>query len=406
MATRHRSLDTMRVLHVIPAIATRYGGPSAAVIGMCQSLRAAGINAVIVTTDADGTGRLPVEIGTLGRFRDVPTIFFRRQATESFKWSIALASWLKAHVSEFDLVHVHAVFSHSSIAAGRACRAAGVPYIIRPLGTLDPWSLDRHPRRKQLLLALGGRRFLAGAHGIHYTTVAERQLAEQRLPWLPAGCVVPLGIDEEFFASSDSARPRETPILVSMCRLHPKKRLELLIDAFHRVTASGPFTSWRLDIVGDGDADYVRRLQEAAAAGPAAARIEFRGWLSGEARRDLLAASTLFALPSNQENFGLALVEGMAMGLPAIVTPGVNLADDILAAKAGWVCEGTIASLSDALRIAMTNQDMLENHGRCARDLAGRFRWSSVADGLRTLYEQTLRGPVSTPNDVPVAAPS
>jgi glycosyltransferase involved in cell wall biosynthesis len=389
----------MRVLHVIPAVAAQYGGPSVAVIGMCRALRATAIDAVIATTDADGSRRLPVDTGIITEHLEVPTIFFRRQATESFKWSTALASWLDAHVREFDLVHVHAVFSHSSLAAGRACRAANVPYIVRPLGSLDPWSLDRHPRRKQLLMAFGARRFLAGARAMHYTTDAERRLAGQRLAWLPQGHVVPLAIDDEFFAAQELPRRRETPVLVSMCRLHPKKGIELLIDAFHRVSAIESLAPWRLVIVGDGDPDYVGRLRTAAAAGPAAARIEFKGWLSGTARREQLRNATLFVLPSQQENFGIALVEAMASALPAVVTPAVNLADDLVAADAGWVCDADVASLSQTLRVAMDNPGLLERRGQRARDLANRFTWPSVADELRMLYEKVLGRRVALAHD-------
>src|SRR5215469_17035291 len=103
---------------------------------MCRAILEAGSDALVVTTDADGRGRLDVPLGTITAFEGVPTIFFRRQATESLKWSAPLAAWLRAHVAEYDVVHAHAVFSHAPLAAARACRAAGVPYIVRPLGTL------------------------------------------------------------------------------------------------------------------------------------------------------------------------------------------------------------------------------------------------------------------------------
>ena len=393
----------MRVLHVIPAVAAQYGGPSQAVIGMCHALRAAGIETVIATTDADGTSRLPVETGAIIPYRDVPTIFFRRQATESFKWSAPLATWLNANVQQFDVVHVHAVFSHSSIAAGRACRATGVPYIVRPLGTLDPWSLDQHPRRKQLLLAFGGRRFLAGARAMHYTTAEEQQLAEQRLPWLPAGHVVPLGIDHGFFPTATVGCQR-MPLVIAMCRLDPKKGLDLLIEAFHRAIDSAPLTSWQLVIVGDGDAEYVRKLKLLAQNGPARAQIEFRGWLAGEERHELLRSASLFAMPSKQENFGLALVEAMASGLPVVVTRGVNLANDIAAAGAGWIADSHLVRLAETLRTAMTSGQLLEDRGRNAREFAGRFTWSSVAEALQSLYQHAVVGAVaSTRSRLPLA---
>jgi len=108
-----------------------------------------------------------VPTGQIESYAGVPTIFFPRVASESFKWSAPLEAWLRERVSDFDLVHVHAVFSHSSLAAARACRAAHVPYLVRPLGTLDPWSLNHHRLRKQLLFGLGVRRMLAGAAALH-----------------------------------------------------------------------------------------------------------------------------------------------------------------------------------------------------------------------------------------------
>src|SRR5216683_7337951 len=128
----------MRVLHVIPSVAPRYGGPSNAVLAMCRALGRKGVDVLIATTDADGEGRLPVEHGRVTSYGGTPAIFFPRQWSEAFKYSHPLAHWLDQHVADFDAVHVHAVFSHACLAAGQACRRAGVPYVVRPLGTLDP----------------------------------------------------------------------------------------------------------------------------------------------------------------------------------------------------------------------------------------------------------------------------
>src|SRR5690606_18810591 len=111
-------------------------------------------------------------------------LFFRRVASTAFKWSPALAAWVGTHAGEYDIVDIHAVFSHASIAAGRGSRRAVVPYVVRPHGALDPWSLDRKSWRKRAVLAAGGRRLLAGAARMQYTTSAEQQLAERALPWL------------------------------------------------------------------------------------------------------------------------------------------------------------------------------------------------------------------------------
>src|SRR4029079_11017995 len=102
-----------RILHVVPSLAPRYGGPSAATLGICRALAAAGTRTLIATTDADGPGRLPASLGDVTTYEGLDTVFFPRQISESFKWSSPLARWVRHHATAFDLVHVHAVFSHS-----------------------------------------------------------------------------------------------------------------------------------------------------------------------------------------------------------------------------------------------------------------------------------------------------
>ena len=375
-----------RVLQVIPAIAPRYGGPSVAVLGMGRALRAARVWTVVATTDADGPGHLDVPLGEIVAHDDVPSIFFRRLYSESFKWSPGLARWLMAHVAEFDLVHVHGVFSHVLIATARACRVRGVPYIVRPLGTLDPWSLARHGWRKQVLLRGWGRRAIAGAAAMHFTSDEERRLATTTLPWLPPGEVVPLGVEDGLFAGVGNGReaPGASPYILSLARLDPKKGINRLIGAFHEATGRGGCRDWRLVIAGDGEPGYVQALQALAQAGPAAPRIAFEGWVTGDARRALIQQASVFALPSSQENFGIGVVEAMAAGVPVIVSPGVNLALEIEAAEAGWVARAE--TLAESLAAVCASPAEIRARGAAARQWAEQYRWPRVTRALLDLY--------------------
>src|SRR4029453_13437049 len=185
-----------RILHVLPAVAPRYGGPSVAILGMCRALDAAGYETLLATTDADGPSRLAVTLERPQSYEGIRTIFFRGHLSESYKGSRGLGGWLRAHVPEFNLVHIHAVFSHSSILAGPICRKAGVPYIVRPRGPLDPWSVGGKRLRKRVLIELGAGDLLSGAAAIHYTSAEEQRLAESIFPSLPQGVVVPNGFPE------------------------------------------------------------------------------------------------------------------------------------------------------------------------------------------------------------------
>jgi glycosyltransferase involved in cell wall biosynthesis len=360
---------------------------------MSRALRRAGVDALIVATDADGPTRLPLPNGVPVSFQDVPVIAFRRVGGEAFKWSRGLSAWLARHVIDFDVVHVHAVFSHASWAACRAARRASVPFIVRPLGTLDAWSLARHRLRKRALFAMGLATDLRAAAFVHYTSDAERRSAEAALPWLPAGGVIPLGIDDACF--DVGAEPADPPCVLMLSRLDPKKGIDIVIDAFHQLPNA--CDRWRLVIAGIGAPAYAAYLRAKAEAGRAAERISFAGWIEGTARLHALRSASLMALASQQENFGLAIVEGLAAGVPAIVTPGVDLAGAIVTAGAGWLAERTSASLADALTTAMIDADDRRRRGAAARAFAAHFRWDAVARQLTDLYDRLVsaRGSVS-----------
>ena len=124
---------------------------------MCHALQDEGLEPVIATTDADGAGRLQVECGKPVPFHQIPTLFFPRQWSEALKFSYPLARWLDDNISQFDVVHIHAVFSHACLAAARSCRRHRVPCIVRPLGTLDPVEPAPEAVSQTALLATGGQ---------------------------------------------------------------------------------------------------------------------------------------------------------------------------------------------------------------------------------------------------------
>lgn len=386
-------MPALKVLHVIPAVAPRYGGPSRAIFEMCRAVRASGAEVMVATTDADGSAHLAVQIGIPLDFQGTETIFFPRQLSERFGYSYPLASWLKSNVASFDVVHIHAVFSHPCLAAARACRRHRVPYIIRPLGSLDPWSLSQKGGRKRLLWHAGVKRMLKGAAAIHYTTAEEQRQAET-VGGLPRGVVIPLGIDVENFENTGNRSTfgqtvpllGANPYVIVLSRLHPKKNLESLIKAFLSVCAVDRFQNWRLLIAGDGEADYVASLKRQAGGEE---RIIFAGWLSGENRRSALRGAALLALPSFQENFGLCVTEGLADGVPAIVSRHVNLAGDIEAVGAGWVTGLEPHEIEKTLKNAMDDAGERRRRGVAGREFVVRnFGWPKIATELLMLYQQ------------------
>ena len=375
-----------------------------AVVPMCHALMGLGVEPLIVTTDADGDGRLDVPLGERTTWKEVPAIFFERNFSEAFKYSSALASWLRAHVASFDVVHIHAVLSHACLAAAAACRANAVPFVVRPLGTLAPWSLSQKPLRKRLMLMLGGRAAIVNAGAVHCTSEDERRGIMQAFPAAHA-VVIPLGLDDDYLAAPEAdwtERHRDRYVL-AISRLHPKKNLEMLIDAFLRV-ASARSERWRLVIAGDGDSHYVQQLQTRAGRGVADGLVSFPGWVEGARKHALLQGASLFALASFHENFGVSVLEALACGVPALVSSNVDLAAVIQQANAGWVVAPDANSIARGFSEALSNADERASRGRSARTVARRFAWPGIADELVTLYRGLMAG--RAPAGDPVLSPA
>jgi glycosyltransferase involved in cell wall biosynthesis len=374
----------MRVLHVIPSVAERSGGPATAILPMCRALVD---EAAEVTLVATNEGLTETSTDRFVDYKGVPAHFFPAQLGASFKYSRPLAVWLKHNLHDFDVVHIHAVFNHPSLAAARACRTIGVPYVVRPLGTLDPWSMRQKPVRKRVFWLVSGRKMLQHSAAVHYTAQAEKESTEKYLR-MNHGRVIPLGVETasvapasklaEWFSTLDSQ-----PYVLVLSRLDPKKGLDLLIEAFVSLVRRPQFAGWRLVIAGDGPREYVAMLKEKAANSH---RIVFTGWVEGEQKEALLRNASLLALPSRHENFGFCVVEAMARGVPVLLSPQVNLAREIGKADAGWVIERD--ELTSGLAAALADKGERARRGQAAYVLAQRYSWKKTAADLIDLYNE------------------
>src|SRR6185369_13425773 len=240
----------MKVLHVIPSVDERSGGPATAIVPMCRALMQQGVEVSLLSTTA---GLSPEVVqGEVVDHRGVPAIFFQSQLGESFKYSRPLSSWLRSNIQNFGVAHIHAVFNHSSVAAAHVCQKARVPYVVRPLGTLDPWSMTQKSLRKRLFWQISGKGILDNAAAVHYTSEAEKLTTESSLG-LNHGRVIPLGV--ETAVSNSNGRLARDPYVLVLSRLHPKKGLDVLIDAFRSLVRKPQFSQWRLVIAGDGPSE-------------------------------------------------------------------------------------------------------------------------------------------------------
>jgi glycosyltransferase involved in cell wall biosynthesis len=239
------------------------------------------------------------------------------------------------------------------------------------------------------MLALIERRNLAAAAALHVTTAAERQQTEALA--LPAPCLqIPLGVPLPPplpQAPIDAAAPRR---LLFLSRLHRKKQLEHLLQALALLRTADPQLRWQLQIAGEGEPAYVAALQQQAARLGLGDAIAWLGFVEGEAKWQLLRQADWFVLPSASENFGIAVVEALAVGTPVLISPEVALAPEVAAARAGLVCSALPEPLAEGLAAALRHPD--PDWGLRARALAAEhYSWPVIARRFIAAYGALVR---------------
>lgn len=380
----------MRVIHVISSLAPALGGPSKACIEMSRAVAARGHAVEVYTTDFGLEGRVRAD-GSPTPDGAATVRYFPVQRPRALKPSWPLYAALARDLPAADVVHLHSLYLFHDWAAGRICRRAGVPYIVRPHGTLDPYIWRRHRARKRVMEWAFQDRVLRHAAAIHYTTEEEMRLATPHAQGAP-GVVVPLGVqlsDYDSLPSPDRflARHPETRgkrIVLFLGRLHEKKGLDILAASFGRIARA--FPDAHLVLAGPDDGIGTRLdgwLRDADIEN----RTTRTGMLEGEDKRAALAAASLFVLPSYSENFGIAVLEAMAAGLPVAISDQVNLWREVESGGAGLVSPCNADAFAGALERLLGDPAAARRMGEAGHVLAReKFTWPRIAVVLEDLY--------------------
>ena len=381
----------MRVLHVIPTVSSAYGGPSVAVKAMTKALAERGHDVVVATTDAadDRGGRLDVPLDQPQVLDRVAFHYFPVSLTGRWMFSLPLTKWLAREVGTFDVVHSHGMFQYPTIPACRISRWRDVPYIIRPLGMLDSWSLSQRSWKKRPYLALIENSHIRHAAALHATSEAEaahvRATSARRVE------VIPLGVDAPNVDSRPPA-PTDSPMrLLFLSRIHPKKGIPVLLEAVRLARAAGA----RLDvtIAGAGDPEYESELRALSRKLGIEDIVSWPGHVEGTAKENLIAAADVFVLPSSQENFGIAVAEALAGGVPVLVSREVAIGAEAAAAGAGHALPIDAMEFSRAIVRYSGDPVARAAAGRSAASFARKaYSWQTCAERVEALYHDVIEG--------------
>jgi glycosyltransferase involved in cell wall biosynthesis len=380
----------MKVLNVIPSVSPLRGGPSRAIVDMecALSLRGIAVTTVATNDDGDNDRALAVPCGVPIKEENATRWYFPK-TTNFYTTSVGLGRWLPNNIVNYDLIHVHALFSFAPVVAAYLARLKRIPYVVRPLGALSPYGMTkRRSLLKRLSLSIIERRILEGASAVHFTSLAEKQEAEA-LGLHFNGVVVPLGVKIDQPVNDTRPDAGGEFSLLCLSRIDPIKNIECLLHAVARVSSRVPLLT--LKIAGDGDPAYVTKLKSLAEELGISDRILWLGFIEGKDKARALRDASAFILPSLSESFGLAVVEALAVGLPCIVSKHVAISSEIAAHGAGIVVDATAHSIAEGIERLVGDENQLGIMSAAARRLVlDEFSIESMGRRLETLYQKIL----------------
>jgi len=388
----------MKVLHVIPSISPLRGGPSKAVIEMVRAVRSEGIDACILTTQDNGVYRNPdLPTGKWILYEDVPILLHscidsRIRALREYLISPALTQWLIKNIDQYDLIHFHAVFSFPSTVGMAIARLRRVPYIIRTIGQLSPWSLNQGSLRKKFMIGIIEGANLRHANAIHVTSNYE--LKDLELLGLDSnGFILGLGVDlpyQTFNTTNATDQSDKEVSFLYLSRIHPKKQIELLFEALRILKFELHEGNWKLDLAGTGETDYLEKLKTKAKALCIEGHLIWHGHVSGGEKLDLLEKSDWFVLTSASENFGISVVEAMAASIPVIITQSVGISDKVFQYSAGYICKENPQAIAEFLRKAIQGYNKREMSAAARKLVEEKFSWQYIGKTLANLYSDLV----------------
>lgn len=390
-----------RVCQVVASINENTGGSAYAIANLAQAVSKHKVNSNIFTLDYQNKGQ---------QISASEVKFYCQKTTKVARYFRGFQPSASQYLSDlakdqFDIIHNHGLWMFPNVYARQAAVKHKLPLMISPIGMLETWSLHYSWHKKILAWYLYEKINLDSATVFQATSVEEiksiRKLGyQQPITLIPNGVNIPSLEDcpsrkilIELFPSLANFK-----WLLFLSRIHPKKGIDNLLYVWQKIEKQ--FPDWQLIIAGPDAIGYQATLERLVTELDINRRVCFTGMLSGEKKAAALGNADLFVLPTHSENFGIAIAESLAYGVPVITTKEAPW-EDLLTYNCGWWIEDNQLTLKIALIEAMGFSDIQrQTMGTKGRAMVKeKYSWDYVGKQMAEVYRWILFGN-SRPNSV------
>lgn len=370
----------MKVNHTISSIDKSTGGPARSVTHLLFSMMNENVS-------------LKIELETIESKNPIISKFAKSNSSIRFHSSnkIGYSKSLKQQLlkSDVQLFHGHGLWQASIHQMAKIAFSRNIPYIITPRGMLESWSLEQGKIKKKIALKIYQYKDLQNAMCLHATAPMEVD-SIRALGLKNPVAMIPNGVNIEDFPRNFPEKENTPRKILFLSRIHPKKGIELLIEAWSKLDARIK-NNWIINVVGNGDAAYISELKIKIKMANLDSQILIKPPVFGEEKIELFRESSLFVLPTYSENFGIVIAEALASYTPVITTKGTPWEELNITNSGWWIdigVEPLMAALVDAMQI---NDEALKIKGENGRSLIERkYSMESVAKQMIQLYDWIL----------------
>lgn len=369
---------TMVILHAAPAIIRDYAGPVISVpslIAAQNDFNKTTRAALLVTK---GKAILPGEY-------DFPV--FNCETTPHYRE----IENLPAPFCKPEIVVFHSTYIYRQASIAIDLQKKKIPYIITPRGGMTKGAQKKKPFKKHMGNILFFNRMVKHAIAIHCLTAEEEKDVRR---WGVPTFIAPNGFNLPSDAGNHNKVENTGPLrLLFIGRIDiMHKGLDILLEGFAAARKKLPGSMLALRLAGPDHEGDLEKLRSLAQRLDISDSIDLTGPVVGKQKHALLLSTDIFVHPSRFEGQPMAVLEALAYGVPCLLTPGTNMAEEVKRAGAGWSVEGTAEAIAEGLKHAYNQKENLPRMSRNARSLVeSKYNWKLIAEKTLKEYEK-LRG--------------
>jgi glycosyltransferase involved in cell wall biosynthesis len=287
-----------------------------------------------------------------------------------------------------DVVHINGCWIPFCALIQKWSQQLGYKVILTPHGMLEPWIIQRHYwTRKLPALLLYQKNAIKKADCIFSTVEAEKQNI-LKLGFNNRIEIIPYGIDVEHAQIKSSWS--KTKKILFMSRIHPKKGIELLIQAIAQIKDS--VAEYKIIIAGEGNEEYVQLLKNKTQDQNVSHLFDFVGGIYGDKKWKLLRDSDFLILPTYSENFGIIVAESLISGTPVISTTGTPWKELNTHCCGWWINQDVdiiIQTLKEAIALSADEYQQMGIRGR--ELIKNNYSVEKIAEKMLHLYQWILQ---------------